>query len=418
MRFSHRVAKLRQRRFLLGRQPLLSALQHVWIDRDAVTLRDLQAVDDVRGFVRRRVLAPAAKPAPAAVGQLQRGQARHAGVHAVAQFIVIEDGIDVGAFPLRGPLQVVADFLRVQVGELRFDVLEVQVHAQQHFLRDHRGQEARERLLCAAVGIVDEVRNGIDHGAGESRRITDFDAAVFRTALGRNGEAQRRRSLFRTDRARKRIHLFHAVHIGRKSHLHCIGLFVGDRFHAHHRLAGGQHFHAPVDALFAFGIDFDFTFAIRMNGAVGWLAVGAGHAQHGQLQAGAFELQDDLHSLFRGEIVVDVGRDHDLVLLRKEARRLQADEQVLGGDGLRLALPHPRARAQRPDFELPGRQTFRHGHVDAGQTVGANAQLAAPERGVGEIAAHGRFDVGAGLLCLLLALVRPFSPPLALCGSC
>ena len=38
----------------------------------------------------------------------------------------------------------------------------------EHSLRDHGGQEAVERLLGAAVGIVDEVRQGVDHRAGQA----------------------------------------------------------------------------------------------------------------------------------------------------------------------------------------------------------------------------------------------------------
>ena len=46
--------------------------------------------------------------------------------------------------------------------------------SQQDLLRDDRRQEAVERLLGAAVGIIDQVRQGIDHRAGQGRRVADF----------------------------------------------------------------------------------------------------------------------------------------------------------------------------------------------------------------------------------------------------
>ena len=50
-------------------------------------------------------------------------------------------------------------------------------------------------------------------------------------------------------------------------------------------------------------------------------------------------------AFLRLELVVDVGREHDLVLLDEEPRRLEPDEQVLGRDDLRLALADLRSRA-------------------------------------------------------------------------
>ena len=44
-------------------------------------------------------------------------------------------------------------------------------------LRDDGRQEAVERLLGAAVGIIDQVRQGIDHRPGQGRRVADFEHA-------------------------------------------------------------------------------------------------------------------------------------------------------------------------------------------------------------------------------------------------
>ena len=58
-------------------------------------------------------------------------------------------------------------FLRVQVGALLLDCLEIEAQLAECLLGDHRGQESVERLLGAAVGIVDEVGEGVDHRAGQ-----------------------------------------------------------------------------------------------------------------------------------------------------------------------------------------------------------------------------------------------------------
>ena len=65
-------------------------------------------------------------------------------------------------------------------------------------------------------------------------------------------------------------------------------------------------------------------------------------------QHAAVQFEDDLDGLLRLELVVDVGREHDLVLLDEEPRGLQPDEQVLVGDDLGLALADLGALAHAP----------------------------------------------------------------------
>ena len=59
---------------LIVLEPLDAALQHAWRQRDIVLAGDLQAVDDDGRRVRLALFAPAAEPAPAAVGELHLGQ--------------------------------------------------------------------------------------------------------------------------------------------------------------------------------------------------------------------------------------------------------------------------------------------------------------------------------------------------------
>ena len=106
----------------------------------------------------------------------------------------------------------------------------------------------------------------------------------------------------------------------------------------------------------------------------------------------AVEFEDDLDLLLRLEVVVDVGREHDLVLLDEEPRGLQADEQVLGGDDLGLALADPASRAHGPGLDLPGRQALGQREVDLGDAVVVGRQRGDPVGGVGEVRADDGLD--------------------------
>ena len=133
-----------------------------------------------------RVLAPAAEPAPAAVGELHLGQAVDAGLHHLVQLGLVEHGIAVEPLPLRGALGVVADFLGVEVGALLLDRLQIDAHlAAACCCVMHRRQEAVERLLGAAVGVVGQVGQGVDHRPGERRRVADFQPRSARAAAPR-----------------------------------------------------------------------------------------------------------------------------------------------------------------------------------------------------------------------------------------
>ncbi len=89
-------------------------------------------------------------------------------------FVLIEDGVALEAFPALGALLVVADLGGVEVGAFLLNVLQVELHPLERALGDHGGQEAVERLLGAAVGILDQVGQGVHHRAGQRRRVTHF----------------------------------------------------------------------------------------------------------------------------------------------------------------------------------------------------------------------------------------------------
>ena len=72
-------------------------------------------------------------------------------------------------------------------------------------------------------------------------------------------------------------------------------------------------------------------------------------------QTVAIQFEDDFDRFGGLEIVVDVGRQDDFVLLDEEPRRLQADEQVLPGDDFGFPLPDFRAVPHAPRLSLSSR---------------------------------------------------------------
>ncbi len=154
---------------LVAFEPLDALFQYPRDDGDAVGCGHLEAVDHVGRGVGRGVLAPAGEPAPSAVGELHGGEALHAVLDHVAHGFFLEDGVAVVTLPLFGALGIVADFLRVEVGAFLLDRLEVQAHLLKDLLGHDGRQEAVERLLGAAVGVIHQVGERVHHRAGEGR---------------------------------------------------------------------------------------------------------------------------------------------------------------------------------------------------------------------------------------------------------
>ena len=117
---------------------------------------------------------------------------------------LVEDRVVLVALPVLGPLARVAELLGVEVGVLLADRLQVDAQVDQDLLGDDRRQEAVERLLGAAVGIIDQVRQGIDHRPGQGRRVADFQPRLLGPALGRDAEDDLGLVLVGPDRRRRR----------------------------------------------------------------------------------------------------------------------------------------------------------------------------------------------------------------------
>src|SRR5262249_40802052 len=210
-------------------------------------------------------------------------------------------------------------------------------------LGDDGGKEAVQGLLGAAIGIIDQVGKGIDHGAGQGGRIANFQARLVDAPLGRHSEVDVGLILVGPDYAGERFHPVHAVDIGGEAHLHGIRLVVGESLDADDRLALGGDLDTPIDALVGAGLDADLL-----------------HQVAGRGQDATVQFQRNFHILIGLQVVVDVGGQDDFVFLGEESRRLQADDEVLLGDDLGRAFADLGAVAHAPDLHLPASEIFRH----------------------------------------------------------
>ena len=118
---------------------------------------------------------------------------------------LVEDRVVLVALPLLGPLARVAELLGVQVGVLVADRLQVEPEVDQDLLGDDRRQEPVQGLLGAAVGIVGEVGQGVDQGAGQGGRIPHLEPRLVRLAFGRDAERRPAPSPGRAGSRRRRL---------------------------------------------------------------------------------------------------------------------------------------------------------------------------------------------------------------------
>ena len=143
------------------------------------------------------------------------------------------------------------------------------------------------------------------------------------------------------------------MHVDREGHFHRIGLFIGQRLHAHHRGAFIDGQDAPIDALFRIGVD---GHGLRRGPGGG---VGLDELANGR-KAAAIDFQRDLGVLGCFEIIVHIGREDHFILLHKEARGLRSRVRDSSSfDYIRLALADARASLPMvPDLHLAGRLRF------------------------------------------------------------
>ncbi len=189
---------------LVAREPGDAPFEHPLGQRQVVAAGDLQAVDDQGRRVRRGEFAEAGEPAPAAVGELHVGQALEPGGGHLRDLGLVEDRVVLVALPLLGPLARVAQLLGVEVGVLVAGSPSGRAQVDQDLLGDDRRQEPVQGLLGAAVGIIGEVGQGVDQGAGQGGRVPHFEPRLLGLALGRDADDDLRLSPDRAGSRRRR----------------------------------------------------------------------------------------------------------------------------------------------------------------------------------------------------------------------
>ena len=333
-----------------------AAIQHGLIHGEAGLLGLRQRKDDVRRDRDPAVVA--LPPAPAAVHVLLR--------------------VD--------PLQPHADLLRelgVQIGPRHPQLLQRRVG-------DDVGQEAAHGLLGALVRVVLQVGQPAQHPRGQARFQRHVQLALRRVGVRRDAH-QFEALLVRPHLAAGADHFRRGVAVDRQGDLDRVlqGRDCRDRLRRHQHLdlaRAGRHRHGPDRLVRAARRDRDRAGGLR-----------------GQVKAGRLDI--DRHLPRIGGRVVDHGGDLGPVAVDEEARQHRPHQQVLGGDDVGLALPHPRVGGGRAGVHRPGGQVVGQRHLDLRLPVGAGRHVRPPERAVGELAA----DAGhLGAAAATAAALAPF----------
>ena len=134
-------------------------------------------------------------------------------------------------------------------------VLQLDAHVLERLEREHGRQEAADRLLGAAVGVIEAVGQGVHHGADQAGGELHLQLRQLGPALLGHGEVHRLRGLrrLRLHRAGVGVLLRHAVHEHGERHAHGVGLFVRQRLDGDGGLALLDDPDAPVHAGLAAG---------------------------------------------------------------------------------------------------------------------------------------------------------------------
>ena len=107
----------------MGLEKLDAPFEHLGNQSETVIPGKLEVAHDQRGHVGIRI--PTRRPAPASVGVLHLGEVGQSRLGHAVHFVPLEDGVPVSSVALLGPLSGIADLLRIQIGDLLGNALEV-----------------------------------------------------------------------------------------------------------------------------------------------------------------------------------------------------------------------------------------------------------------------------------------------------
>ena len=327
-----------------SRQEIRRPLEGIRGDIRAGLLRLRQAEEDVSGDVG--VGFPALRPpAPTAVLALCPQQA--------------------GKPLLQGALQT-----RLQVGGLQTESLYRAVGGQV-------GQEARKSLLDALVRIVLQRVQGVQHVRRQRGRDLHLQIAARGGESARQADYLQHRVLLRKHPARPVSLRSGVAHDGQIAPRGFGSVAPAPPLRGEDRLqrVGLLHRPPPINAGAPAG--FQRKALHRLGGVV-------------QRERGGLQLHRDLQSLLR--VVVDDGRQREVVAQGDEARRHGAHQERLGDGHFGLRLPHQAVAGHTAGVQHPGGQVIGEGEPHQGFAVGVGHDFALPKGRIGELLTHGRRD--------------------------
>ncbi len=145
----------------------------------------------------------------------------------------------------------------------RFDASEDLVHRRlrsqtqiaKRLRRNHRRQEAAHRLFSAAVGILDQVRQRVEHRCRHARGNLDRERGRVTAAFFRNIELDRDTVAAHLSRSRDK--LLDAMFEDGERLLHRIGILSTACLNLQLRFARMSHSHEPIDSCLAVSLHFN-----------------------------------------------------------------------------------------------------------------------------------------------------------------
>ena len=248
---------------------------------------------------------------------------------------------------------------------------------------DRGGEETAHGLLRAAIGIINQVRQSVEHRHRHAGG--DLHREARRAILARPRQVDSYRDVVASHLAGLGDELLDAMLVDGVALDHAVRVFIVADRKGDLRFARGFDHGDPVQTHFAVGGDHDGTEFSLDHAAI------LHHARDGESQ----DVEGGLHGHGVVGVVVEHPGNRDLVAHHEEPRGLQAGDQRLAG-----------ADRDGRDAELTGRSGDAGGGLPTGQRVGVlggNSGLAVligvdvgqPEKGGAEVGAD--FDLLSGL---------------------
>src|SRR5262245_3921211 len=255
--------------------------------------------------------------------------------------------------------------------------------------RDGGGKKTTHRLLDAAVRIVDQIRQSVEHRYGHARRYLNCEPGSFGIPLF--GQIEFDGDVVAAQLAGSGDQFFDAVFMDDKIALHRVGVLAAARRDFELRIARLLRRDHPINAGLAIGFHFDAALKPKVRSGFGFflnrpLPVRSRSADARNRHSFRQQSRRDGHRLIG--VVVDDRRNRRQIAGDEEARGLQTHNQWLfcarSGRGEAELIALGRHARRRP----PARERVGEFHFDDGFAVLVGDDVRLPEYCRAEIAAN------------------------------